>query len=107
MVLLEPYRPSRFAEFVWILLPVNLVDTEGLEPYLAACKAAALPVELPTHFKLGRGETARTSSALKLLFPKQVGYHLPIYTPNRGRESPLRADSSRWGCRDVAESIHF
>ena len=29
----------------------------------------------------GRGERARTSSALKLLFPKQVGYHLPIYTP--------------------------
>jgi hypothetical protein len=35
----------------------------------------------PDITKFGRGKRTRTSSALKLPFPKRVGYHLPIYTP--------------------------
>ncbi len=44
--------------------------------------AAKLPFYTLTS-KIGRGERTRTSSDLNLLFPKQVGYHLPIYTPSQ------------------------
>ena len=33
------------------------------------------------YYRNGRGDRTRTCSDLNLLFPKQVGYHLPIYTP--------------------------
>lgn len=32
---------------------LNLVDTEGFEPFLSPCKGDAFPVMLPAHLKLG------------------------------------------------------
>lgn len=58
---------------------------EGFEPprHIGRCvlSAVCLPFHHTGNFKDGRGETTCTSSALKLLFPKQVGYYLPIYAP--------------------------